>query len=309
MKDVTRIQKRNIILSDIKRNKYIYIMVLAVVAWYCVFCYAPMYGVIIAFKDYSIGRGIWSSPWIGLRNFVLFFNDINFYRIVKNTLLINIYDIIWGFPAPIIMALLLNEVRKKYFKKAIQTLTYLPYFISMVVVCGIIVNFTSTNGIINQVLASFGFEKTNLLSKSEFFRTIYIGSGIWQNIGWGSIIYMAALTNINPELYESAVIDGAGKWKQLVHITLPGIASTIIVLLILRIGSIMNVGFEKIILLYNPLTYETADVISSYVYRRGLLNADYSYSTAIGLFNSVINFLFLVAANWLSKKFTESSLW
>lgn len=284
-------------------------MLLAVVVWYCIFCYAPMYGAIIAFKNYSIGRGIFNSPWVGFKHFAAFFNDINFLRVVKNTFLINIYDILWGFPAPIIMALLLNEVRNRYFKRTIQTLTYLPYFISMVVVCGIIIDFTSSNGIINQLLSGLGVEKTNLLSKSEYFRTIYVSSGIWQNVGWGSIIYLAALTNISPELYESAVIDGAGKWKQLIHITLPGIASTIIVLLILRMGSIMSVGFEKIILLYNPLTYETADVIASYVYRKGLLNADYSYSTAIGLFNSVINFLFLVGSNWLSKRHTESSLW
>lgn len=284
-------------------------MLLVVVAWYVIFCYVPMYGAIIAFKDYSIGKGIFNSPWVGFKHFASFFSDINFMRVVRNTFLINIYDILWGFPAPIIMALLLNEVRNQYFKKTIQTLSYLPYFISMVVVCGIIVDFTSTNGIINQLLSNFGFEKVNLLSKSEFFRTVYISSGIWQNVGWGSIIYLAALTNISPELYESAVIDGAGRWKQLIHITLPGIASTIIVLLILRMGSIMSVGFEKIILLYNPLTYETADVIASYVYRKGLLNADYSYSTAIGLMNSVINFLFLVVSNWLSRRYTESSLW
>jgi len=306
---MTKPRKGNYILLDIKRNKYIYIMLLVVVAWYVIFCYVPMYGAIIAFKDYSIGRGIFNSPWVGFTHFVSFFSDINFMRVVRNTFLINIYDILWGFPAPIIMALLLNEVRNQYFKKTIQTLSYLPYFISMVVVCGIIVDFTSTNGIINQLLSNFGFEKVNLLSKSEFFRTVYISSGIWQNVGWGSIIYLAALTNISPELYESAVIDGAGRWKQLIHITLPGIASTIIVLLILRMGSIMSVGFEKIILLYNPLTYETADVIASYVYRKGLLNADYSYSTAIGLMNSVINFLFLVVSNWLSRRYTESSLW
>lgn len=309
MKDMTKPRKGNYILLDIKRNKYIYIMLLVVVAWYVIFCYVPMYGAIIAFKDYSIGKGIFNSPWVGFKHFVSFFSDINFMRVVRNTFLINIYDILWGFPAPIIMALLLNEVRNQYFKKTIQTLSYLPYFISMVVVCGIIVDFTSTNGIINQLLSNFGFEKVNLLSKSEFFRTVYISSGIWQNVGWGSIIYLAALTNISPELYESAVIDGAGRWKQLIHITLPGIASTIIVLLILRMGSIMSVGFEKIILLYNPLTYETADVIASYVYRKGLLNADYSYSTAIGLMNSVINFLFLVVSNWLSRRYTESSLW
>ena len=179
----------------------------------------------------------------------------------------------------------------------------------MVVVCGILIDFTSSSGLFNQILSSFGFEKINLLSKKELFRTIFIGSGIWQGVGWGSILYLSALTNINPELYEAAKIDGAGRWNQLCHITLPGMASTIIILLILRMGSIMSVGFEKIILLYNPLTYETADVISSYVYRRGLLNFDYSYSTAIGLMNSVLNFFFLIGSNWISKKYTENSLW
>ncbi len=309
MKEITQNSKRGIIRSDIKRNKYIYLMVLAVVVWYGIFCYAPMYGAVIAFKNYSIGRGIWNSPWVGLHNFEAFFKDVNFWRVIKNTFLINIYDIIWGFPAPIILALLLNEVRNRYFKKTVQTLTYLPYFISLVVVCGIVIDFTSTNGLISQLLSNFGIEKTNLLSKSGMFRTIFIGSGIWQGVGWGSIIYLATLTNIDPGLYEAAVIDGAGKWKQLLHITLPGLQSTIIILLILRIGSIMSVGFEKIILLYNPLTYETADVISSYVYRRGLVNADYSYSTAIGLLNSVLNLVFLTTANWVSKKYTENSLW
>lgn len=302
-------KKNNIILSDIKKNKYIYLMVLAVVVWYVIFCYLPMYGAVISFKNFAPGRGILKSPWVGFDNFKAFFNDTYFWRIIKNTFLINVYDIIWGFPAPIILALLLNEVRNKYFKQSIQTLTYLPYFVSMVVVCGIIVDFTSSNGLINELLSNFGLEKVNLLSKKELFRTIFISSGIWQGVGWGSIIYLAALTNISPELYEAAMIDGAGKWRQLFHITLPGIASTIIILLILRMGSIMSVGFEKIILLYNPLTYETADVIASYVYRRGLLNADYSYSTAIGLFNSILNFFFLVISNWLSRKYTESSLW
>lgn len=284
-------------------------MVLAVVVWYVIFCYVPMYGTVIAFKKYSVGLGIFKSSWVGIDNFTAFFRDVNSWRIIKNTLLISIYDILWGFPAPIILALLLNEVKNKFFKRTVQTLTYLPYFISTVVVCGIIVDFTSSSGLINQLISSFGFEKTNLLSQSGLFRTIFISTNIWQSIGWNSIIYLAALSNIDPGLYEAAVMDGAGKWKQLIHVTLPGLTSTIMVLLILRMGSIMSIGFEKIILLYNPLTYETADVISSYVYRRGLLNADYSYSTAIGLFNSVINLLFLVGANWLSKKYTENSLW
>nr|WP_318653381.1 ABC transporter permease subunit [Paenibacillus rhizovicinus] len=305
----THNRKMNILKTDFKKNKYIYLMVSIVVAWYIIFAYIPMYGVIIAFKDFNPGRGILNSPWVGLDHFKSFFIDPNFRRVITNTFLINIYDILWGFPAPIILALLMNEVRSKLFKKTVQNLTYLPFFISIVVVCGIIIDFTSTNGLINQLLSHFGFEKTNLLAKKDLFRTIFIGSGIWQGIGWGSIIYLAALTNIDQQQYEAATIDGAGRWKQLLHITLPGISSTIMILLILRMGSIMSVGFEKIILLYNPLTYDTADVISSYVYRRGLLNADYSYSTAIGLLNSLINFLFLIGANWLSKKYSENSLW
>ncbi|SFJ53843.1 putative aldouronate transport system permease protein [Paenibacillus sp. UNC496MF] len=302
-------RKKNLLKTDFKKNKYIYLMVSIVVAWYIIFAYIPMYGVIIAFKDFNPGRGILNSPWVGLDNFKSFFIDPNFRRVITNTFLINIYDILWGFPAPIILALLMNEVRSKIFKKTVQNLTYLPFFISIVVVCGIIIDFTSTNGLINQLLSHVGFEKTNLLANKDLFRTIFVGSGIWQGIGWGSIIYLAALTNIDQQQYEAATIDGAGRWKQLLHITLPGISSTIIILLILRMGSIMSVGFEKIILLYNPLTYDTADVISSYVYRRGLLNADYSYSTAIGLLNSLINFLFLIGANWLSKKYSENSLW
>lgn len=305
----TRSVKSNIILLDLKKNKYIYLMVLVVVAWYVIFCYMPMYGAIIAFKDFSPGLGITKSPWVGLENFISFFNDINAWRVIRNTFIINIFDLLWGFPAPIILALLLNEVRSKHFKSSVQTLTYMPYFVSMVVVCGIIIDFSSSAGLFNQILSNFGFAKINLLAKKELFRTIFIGSGIWQGVGWGSIIYLASLTNINPELYEAARMDGAGRWNQLCHITLPGMSSTIIILLILRMGSMMSVGFEKIILLYNPLTYETADVISSYVYRRGLLNFDYSYSTAIGLMNSVLNFMFLIGANWISKKYTENSLW
>lgn len=309
MKEIAQRRKRNFILLDLKRNRYLYSMLLVVIVWYVVFCYVPMYGAIIAFKRYSIGEGIWNSPWVGFSNFISFFNDINCLRVIKNTFLISLYDILWGFPAPLILALLLNEVKNKYFKKTVQTLTYLPYFVSMIVVCGIITDFTSSNGLVSQLLSYFGFEKMNLLNQSGLFRSIFISTGIWQNVGWSSIIYLAALTNIDPELYEAAVIDGAGRWKQLLHITLPGIAPTVIILLILRMGSIMNVGYEKIILLYNPLTYDTADVISSYVYRRGLLNADYSYSAAIGLFNSAINLIFLVATNWLSKRSTENSLW
>lgn len=284
-------------------------MLLPVVLFFIVFHYVPMYGAIIAFKDFNPRLGIWKSPWVGLKHLRSFFNSFYAWRLIKNTLLLSLYDILWGFPAPIILALLLNEIKSEYFKKTVQTVTYLPHFISMIIICGLIVDFTKADGVINDIIAAFGGERSNLLGRSELFRTIYIGSGIWQGVGFGSIIYLAAITNINPELYEAAIIDGAGKWKQVWHITLPGIAPIVIITLILRLGSLMSIGFEKIILLYNPLTYETADVISTFVYRKGLLDAQYSYSAAIGLFNSLINFIMIITANKISQKVSETSLW
>ncbi len=299
---------KDFIIKDIRRNKYIYLMLIPVILWYIVFMYLPMYGSVIAFKDFKPALGILGSPWVGFEHFKDFFNDVYFGRIIKNTFLVSIYDIIWGFPAPIILALLLNELKGKYIKSTVQTLTYLPYFVAMVVVCGIIKDFVSTEGLITEVFSLFGFEKANMLGNADLFRTIYVASNIWQGVGWGSIIYLAAISGIDPSLYEAAIVDGAGKWRQTLHITLPCISSTMIILLILRLGSMMNVGYEKIILLYNPITYKTADVISTYVYRKGLLEFGYSYSAAVGLFNSVINLVFLIVANKLSKKFSESSL-
>lgn len=297
------------IKTDIIRNKYIYIMALPVVAYYIIFHYAPMYGAIIAFKEFNPALGIMGSPWVGFKHFKSFFEGVYFWRLVRNTLLISVYSLIWGFPAPIILALLLNEVKNKYFKRTVQTVSYLPHFISLVVVCGIIKDFTSTDGVINDIIEFLGGERTNFLMIPEWFRPIYVGSGIWQGVGWGSIIYLAAITNIDPQLYEAATIDGASRWKQTWHITLPGIVPTIVILLILRLGGLMSVGFEKIILLYNSATMETADVISSYVYRRGLLDFDYSFSAAVGLFNSVINLILITSANRLSRKVSETSLW
>ena len=299
----------NTIRRDFKKNKYVYLMILPVIAFFIIFSYWPMYGVIIAFKDYSPGKGIWGSNWVGLKNFKDFFSSYYVGRLIRNTILINIYDLIWGFPAPIILALLINEVNNKLFKRTIQTISYLPHFISLVVVCGIIIDFTASDGLITTILSYFGIKPTNLLMRPELFRTIYISSGIWQGVGWGSIIYLAALSGIDPNLYEAATIDGAGRWKQALHVTLPGIAPTIIILFILRLGSMMSVGYEKIILLYNSTTYETADVISSFVYRKGLQESNYSYSTAVGLFNSIINFMLIIIANTISRKVSETSLW
>lgn len=299
----------NRMYKDLKINKYVYIMAIPMIVYFILFHYMPMYGVIIAFKDFNPRAGILGSDWVGLKHFRAFFKSVYLGRIVRNTALISLYSLLWGFPAAIILALLLNELRKDTFKRCVQTISYLPHFISLVVICGMIVDFTSTNGLVNSILSKFGVKPENWLTKPEWFRTIYISTGIWQDIGWDSIIYLAALSSVDPALYEAAIIDGAGRWKQLLHVTLPGIAPTIVIMLILNIGGLMSVGFEKIILLYNPITYETADVISSYVYRRGIIDADYSFSTAVGLLESVIGFTLIAIANKFSQKVSETSLW
>lgn len=297
------------VLKDIKSNKCIYLMLLPVLLFYILFHYKPMYGAIIAFKDFKPMLGIWESPWIGLEHFREFLGSYNFWSVLRNTVLISVYDLAFGFPAPVILALMLNEIRSSLFKRSVQTITYMPHFISLVVVCGMIKEFTASDGVINDIIAFFGGERATMLLKPEYFKTIFVSSGIWQHIGWGSIIYLAALTSIDSNQYEAAMIDGAGRWKQLWHVTLPGIMPTIVIMLILRLGQVMNVGFEKIILLYNPTTYETADVISSFVYRKGLQEFSYSFSSAVGLFNSLINFCLVLSSNWISKKLNETSLW
>ncbi len=295
--------------KDWKRNHSLYILVVPVLIFYLIFHYKPMYGAIIAFKDYTPALGVSGSPWVGLSNFTRFFTGPYFWRLLRNTLLISIYNLIFGFPAPIILALLLNEVRSKKFKGIAQTITYLPHFISMVVVTGMITNFCMTSGLFNDIIEFFGGKRSPLLQNPSLYRPIYVTSGIWQEVGWGSIIYLSALAGVDSELYEAAAIDGAGKWKQLIHVTMPSIMPTIIIMLILKMGSLMSIGYEKTILLYNPSTYETADVISSYVYRVGLVELNWSYSTAIGLFNSVVNCALLVITNKISKKCSDTSLW
>ena len=297
------------IVQDLKKNHWIYFMALPVLAYYLIFHYWPMYGAIIAFKQFSPGRGIWGSPWVGFDHFERFISGVYFTRIVRNTIMLNGLNLLFGFPASILLALLLNELRSNIFKKVVQTVSYLPHFISIMVICGMIIDFTRSRGIINDIIAFFGGPRVSLMLWPENFRFIYVISEIWQQVGWGSIIYLAALAAIDQQLYEAAKIDGAGRFKQALSITLPGILPTIIILLNLRVGQLMNVGFEKIILLYNPNTYETADVISSFVYREGLLNFNFSFSAAVGLFNSVINFSLVIFANWVSRKATETSLW
>ncbi len=291
------------------RNRSLYILVIPVLLFYILFHYKPMYGAIIAFKDYTPALGVKDSPWIGLDNFIRFFKSVYFGRLIKNTILLSVYSLIFGFPAPIILALLLNEVRNKRFKNLTQTITYLPHFISLIVVTGMLTDFSMTSGLFNDIIEFFGGQRSPLLQNPNLYRTMYVASGIWQQVGWGSIIYLSALAGVDQQLYEAASIDGAGKWKQLLNVTLPGIAPTIIIMLIMRVGQLMSMGYEKTILLYNPSTYDTADIISSYIYRVGLLEQDWSYSTAVGLFNSVINFCLLILTNKISKKFSETSLW
>lgn len=297
------------ISSDYRRNKYVIQMAIPVFLYYLIFRYIPMFGISIAFFDYNIAGGLANSDFVGLKHFKDFLTGFYAVRTIRNTLLISLMQLAFSFPFPIIFALLLNEVKLKRFKSTVQTISYLPHFISLVVVCGLIINFTSEKGIINDVIALFGGERTNLLMEPKYFKWIYVISGIWQEMGWGAIIYLAALSGIDTSLYEAATIDGAGRFKQLWHVTLPGIAPTVIVMLIMNVGKMMTVGSDKIILLYNANTYETADVISSFVYRRGIVESNYSYSTAVNLFNSVVNIILLTMTNYISRRVSETSLW
>ncbi|MBP3361826.1 MAG: sugar ABC transporter permease [Clostridia bacterium] len=306
------IKKSNAItktLADIKKYPQLYIMILPVIVFYILFSYRPMYGVLMAFQDFVPLKGIAGSDFVGFKHFITFFNDIYFGRILKNTVIISFASIIFCFPVPIIFALLLNEIKNKYIVKPVQTISYMPHFISMVVFCGIIRDFTKDTGIITQMLSKIGIETGTMLSKPSLFLPIYLISDIWKDAGWNAIIYMAALAGVDQQLYDAAKVDGAGRWHQLWHVTISSIMPTIVIMLIMRLGSVLNVGFEKILLLYNPGIYETSDVISTYVYRKGLQEFNYGYSTAVNLFNSVISFIMLIAANQISKKTTEYALW
>ncbi len=297
------------VLADLRRNRAVYLMLAPVLAYYVVFHYVPMYGVIIAFKDYSPVQGLAGSTWIGLQNFQDFFSGVFVVRLVRNTLAINVLDVIFGFPAPIILALLLNEMTSQHFKRLVQSFTYLPHFISLVVLVGLLLDFFSRDGLVNGMLGALGIPPTSFMQEAGWYWPLYVGSGIWQAVGWGSIIYLAAIASVDQTLYEAAIVDGAGRWRQMLHITLPGIMPVVLALFILRAGMLMSVGYEKTILMYNPSTYETADVISSYVYRRGVLGMDFGFSAAVGLVNSVVNFAFLIAANRLSRRLYQVSLW
>lgn len=297
--------------KNIKKDKFLLLLILPVIVYYIIFHYLPMYGLVISFKNFSPARGIWGSPWAGLKWFEQFFGSIYAGRVIKNTVLISFFSLVWSFPVPILFALILNELRNGAFKRVVQTVSYLPHFISVVVIGGMLISFLSpADGIVNIMLMKMGMQQPiNFLNEPGWFRTIYVGSGVWQSFGWNSIIYLAAITSIDPSLYEAARIDGAKRWQQIVNITIPAILPTIIILLIINLGNIMNVGFEKIILLYNPSTYVVSDVISTFVYRRGLVDAQYGFASAVGLFNSVINFIFLMVVNKISKRVSEVALW
>jgi putative aldouronate transport system permease protein len=298
-------------IAHLVRYKFLYLMVAPVVAYFTIFHYAPIYGLIIAFKDYVPARGVTGSPWVGLAHYHEFFvmNSMYVWRIIRNTVLLNFYGLLLGFPAPIILAILLNEVESPALKRTVQTITYVPYFISLVVVVGMLIEFFARDGVVNQALRALGREPIPFITDPRWFRPLYIGSGIWQTMGWNSIIYLAAISGVDPNLYEAAEIDGAGRFRKIASITLPGIFPTIVILFLLQIGHMMDVGIDKVLLMYNPMNYETADVIQTFVYRTGLLEMNFSYGTAVGLFNSVVNFSLLLVANRLSRNLTHTSLW
>jgi putative aldouronate transport system permease protein len=304
------IEQGKLVARDFSRNRLLYLMALPMVLYYTVFQYLPMFGAVIAFKDYSPMKGIFGSPWVGLKHFASFINGYYFERLLGNTVMLGLCSLLFAFTAPILLALLINEARNRRIRSLAQTISYMPYFISLIVVCGIVRDLTGSSGVIGMAYAQLtGTEAQNMLQKPELFRPIYVTSEIWQRSGWESIIYIAALTAIDPQQYEAARIDGAGRLRQIWHITLPGLTPTIIVMLILRIGSLLEIGYEKIILLYSPAIYETADLISTFVYRKGLLEANWSFSSAVGLINSAINLILLVLANSAIRRSDWGGLW
>ncbi|WP_230406768.1 ABC transporter permease [Blautia liquoris] len=295
--------------KNMRKNWILYVMILPPVIYYLVFAYAPMYGIQLAFKNYRVKSGIWGSPWVGLDHFKRFFKSYNFGLLIKNTIGISLYSLLVGFPIPIIFALMLNYIKNKYLQKSVQMVSYAPYFISTVVMCGMIAIFLDPDtGVVNALRNLFGLKSVNFLSNPKMFKSIYVWTGVWQGMGWSSIIYISALSGVDYQLHEAAIVDGASKVKRMWHVDLPSIKPTIVMLLILQMGSLMSVGFEKVFLLQNTLNKQSASVISTYVYEVGLMNNDYGYSTAIDLFNSVINLILIVAANQICKKVADESL-
>ncbi|WP_240941002.1 sugar ABC transporter permease [Paenibacillus sp. HB172176] len=296
-------------LAHMRANKSLYLLLAPGILYYILFHYLPMYGIMIAFQDYSIFGGLTGSEWIGLQHFRDLFANEDFYQVFRNSLLISFYKIVFNFPVPILLAILLNEVRKMAFKGTIQTVIYLPYFLSWVVISGLVINFLSpSSGVVNMVIESFGGDPINFLAEKSYFRSIIVLSDLWHGMGWNTIIFLAALTGVDPQLYEAARMDGANRIHQMLHVTLPGLKSTIIVLLLIKIGHVMDNGFEQIFLLSNPLVYEVGDVFETYVYRTGLIEAQYDFSTAVGLFKSAIGLSLLLIANAVARRFGERGI-
>lgn len=303
-------KKKSELLRHLSRYKALYIMLIPGMLYFLVFKYLPMGGSVIAFQNYNIFKGIGGSEWVGLKWFEQFLTYPKLTRLIKNTLLISFYQIIFAFPAPIILALLFNELKKIVFKRTVQTIVYLPHFLSWTIVFGFVYMILSVQtGMLNSVIEFFGFEPINFLQKAEYFRTIIVASGIWKELGWSTIIFLAALSGINPSLYEAAKIDGAGRWKQMIHISIPGILPAIMILLLLKIGSVLDSGVDQILIFLNPMTMSTGDVLDTYAYRMGILGGEYSLSTAIGLFKSVVGLILLIVANKISKLTTGESLY
>lgn len=294
---------------DFKINRSLYILTVPIVLYFLVFNYAPMFGLVIAFQNFKPTRGILGSQFVGFQNFIDFFTGPNFGIILRNTIVINVLGLVIGFPLTIVFALLLNEIYKKWFKKTVQTISYMPYFVSMVVMCGLVIEFCATNGVITNVLVSvFHITRENLLQNPKYFWAINLFTDIWQGLGYGSIIFISAITSVSSELHEAAAIDGAGRWKRCLHVTIPSIMPTIVTMLVLKCGTMLSLGGDKILLLYNPSTYETADIIATHVQRMGIEKMQYGYSAAVGLFNSVVGTALLLISNYASKKLADTSI-
>lgn len=297
------------LLQTVRRDWMLYAMLLPAIIWFAVFMYQPMVGLQIAFKQFSAYKGVQASPWVGFEHFIALFESDFFWRAIKNTVVLSLMSLLLASPVPIILALMINEVQSKGLRKSVQTIVYLPHFVSFVIVAGIVIAVLSPNsGIVNHALEALGFERTYFLIRPEWFRGIYIGSSIWKEAGFDSIIYLAAIMGINPALYESAQIDGATRWQMITRITLPSILPTIAVLFVIRLGNVLEVGYEYIILLYQPTTYETADVISTYIYRVGLQGARYDIAAAAGVFNAVVALILVLGANKLSRRLTRTGV-
>lgn len=294
----------------IRKNLDLYLLMIPGLVFLLIFKYTPMYGVLIAFQEFNVFKGIGGSSWVGLSHFNKLFHSDDFYLVLRNTLLISVYKIVFLFPVPIFIAVVLNEVKKMLFKRTIQTIIYLPHFLSWVIIGGLFVNILSpSGGVVNQVIQAFGGEPISFMMDNRWFRSVLILSAGWKEVGWSAIIYIAAISGIDQEMYEAALIDGAGRIKQIIHITIPSILSTIVLMLILRLGSVLDAGLEQVLVMYNPAVYETSDIIGTFVYRTGLGKMDYSFSTAVGLFNSVVGLILVMSGNYFSKKLVQKSIW